>query len=58
MITFISIVILFLLILFVDFIGCKRYKELEKRILELELDNSKLKRENSELKQRLDNFLR
>ncbi len=58
MITFISIVILFLLILFVDFIGSKRYKELEKRIFELELDNSELKRENSELKQRLDNFLR
>lgn len=58
MITFISIVILFLLILFADFISYKRDKELEKRIFELELDNSELKRENSELKQRMDNFLR
>jgi hypothetical protein len=39
-----SIVILFLLILFVDFIGYERYKELEKRILELEVKNSELKR--------------
>ena len=58
MITFISIVILFLLILFADFISCKRDKKLEKRIFELELDNSKLEREISELKQRMDNFLR
>lgn len=38
-----SIVILFLLILFVDLIGYERYKELEKRILELEVKNSELK---------------
>ena len=43
MITFISIVILFLLILFADFIGAKRDRELEKRILELEVKNSELK---------------
>ena len=57
MITFISIVILFLLILFTGFISYKRDKELEKRIFELELDNSELKRKNSELKWRMDNFL-
>jgi len=43
MITFVSIVILFLLILFADFIGYNRDKELEKRILELEVKNSELK---------------
>lgn len=38
-----SIVILFLLILFTDFLGVRRDKELEKRILELEVKNSELK---------------
>lgn len=38
-----SIVIFFLLILFADFIGYKRDRELEKRILELEVKNSELK---------------
>lgn len=52
-----SIVILFLLILLVDFIGWKRYKELEKRIFELELNNNELKRENSELRQLMSNFI-
>ena len=43
MITFISIVILFLLILSVGSTGWKRYKELEKRIFELEVKNSELR---------------
>lgn len=43
MITFISIVILFLLILLADFIGHERDRELEKRILELEVKNSELR---------------
>ena len=43
MITFISIVVLFLLILLADFIGHERDRELEKRILELEVKNSELR---------------
>ena len=43
MIITISIVILFLLVLYSDFLGVRRDRELEKRILELEVKNSELR---------------
>ena len=57
MITTISIVILFLLILFADFISYKRDKELEKRISDLENKIIVLEAINSELRQLMSNFL-
>jgi hypothetical protein len=57
MITFISIAILFLLILLADFISYKRDKELEKRISDLENKIIVLEAINSELRQLMSNFL-